>query len=132
MLSNNDVVRKRDVPGLVLAAASEFGPAACLSARKLRRHMQRTSYMFRRTRAAMLERMRDSNFVFTFQTQAMFDASLPHIPHFIYTDHTHLENRKYPVPEAATPLSLTWAEMETGAYRNARMVFTMSRNISAR
>jgi glycosyltransferase involved in cell wall biosynthesis len=60
----------------------------------------------------------------------MFDASLPDIPHFIYTDHTHLENRNYPAPEAATPLSLTWAAMEKGAYQNARMVFTMSRNIS--
>jgi glycosyltransferase involved in cell wall biosynthesis len=34
------------------------------------------------------------------------------------------------VPTAATPLSLTWAEMERGAYHNARLVFTMSRNIS--
>jgi glycosyltransferase involved in cell wall biosynthesis len=125
-----DVVRKRDIPGLVLSAAREFGPAACLSASKLRWHAQKTSYMFRRTRAAILERMRDNNFVFTFQTQAMFDASLPDIPHFIYTDHTHLENRNYPVPQAATPLSLTWAEMEKGAYHNARLVFTMSRNIS--
>jgi glycosyltransferase involved in cell wall biosynthesis len=124
------VVRKRDVPGLVFSVASEFGPSACLSAKKLRWHMHKTSYMFRRTRAALLQRLRGSNFAFTFQTQTMFDASLPDIPNFIYTDHTHLENRNYPVPEAATPLSLTWAEMEKGAYQNARMVFTMSRNIS--
>jgi glycosyltransferase involved in cell wall biosynthesis len=124
------VVRKRDVPGLVLSVAGEFGPSACLSAKKLRWHMHKTSYMFRRTRAALLQRLRGTNFAFTFQTQAMFDASLPDIPHFIYTDHTHLENRNYPVPEAATPLSLTWAAMEKGAYQNARMVFTMSRNIS--
>jgi len=124
------VVRKRDVPGLVLSVAGEFGPSACLSAKKLRRHIHKTSYMFRRTRAALLQRLRGNNFAFTFQTQAMFDASLPDIPHFIYTDHTHLENRNYPAPEAGTPLSLTWAQMEKGAYQNARMVFTMSRNIS--
>jgi glycosyltransferase involved in cell wall biosynthesis len=123
-------VRKRDVPGLVFSVASEFGPSACLSANRLRRHMHKTSYMFRRTRAALLQRLRGNNFAFTFQTQAMFDASLPDIPHFIYTDHTHLENRNYPVPEAGTPLSVTWAKMEKGAYQNARMVFTMSRNIS--
>jgi len=125
-----DIVRKRDVPGILLSVASEFGPSACLSTKKLRWHMYKSSYMFRRTRAALLERMRGTNFAFTFQTQTMFDASLPDVPHFIYTDHTHLENRNYPVPEAATPLSMTWAEMEKGAYRNARMVFTMSRNIS--
>ncbi|MFL6604769.1 MAG: glycosyltransferase family 4 protein [Steroidobacteraceae bacterium] len=125
-----NVVRKRDVPGLVLSVASEFGLSACLSTKKLRWHMYKTSYMFRRTRAALLQRMRGTNYAFTFQTQTMFDASLPNVPHFIYTDHTHLENRNYPVPEAATPLSMTWAAMEKGAYRNARMVFTMSRNIS--
>jgi glycosyltransferase involved in cell wall biosynthesis len=124
------VVRKRDVPGLVLSVAREFGPSACLSEKKLRWHMHKTSYMFRRTRAALLQRLRGTNFAFTFQTQAMFDASLPDIPHFIYTDHTHLENRNYPAPEAGTPLSLTWSQMEKGAYQNARMVFTMSRNIS--
>jgi glycosyltransferase involved in cell wall biosynthesis len=124
------IVRKRDVPGLVLSVAREFGLSACLSTQKLRWHMHKTSYMFRRTRAALQQRLRGNNFAFTFQTQAMFDASLPDIPNFIYTDHTHLENRNYPVPEAATPLSLTWAEMEKGAYQNARMVFTMSRNIS--
>jgi glycosyltransferase involved in cell wall biosynthesis len=124
------VIRKRDVPGLVLSVASEFGPSACLSTGRLRWHMHKTSYMFRRARAALLQRLAGTNFAFTFQTQAMFDASLPDIPHFIYTDHTHLENRNYPVPEAATPLSRTWAEMEKGAYHNARMVFTMSRNIS--
>jgi glycosyltransferase involved in cell wall biosynthesis len=129
-LRDLQVVRKRDVPGLVLSVAGEFGPSACLSAKKLRWHMHKTSYMFRRTRAALLQRLRGTDFAFTFQTQAMFDASLPDIPHFIYTDHTHLENRNYPVPEAATPLSLTWAAMEKGAYQNARMVFTMSRNIS--
>lgn len=124
------VVRKRDVPGLVLSVAREFGPSACLSEKKLRWHMHKTSYMFRRTRAALLQKLRGANFAFTFQTQAMFDASLPDIPHFIYTDHTHLENRNYPAPEAGTPLSLTWSQMEKGAYQNARMVFTMSRNIS--
>jgi glycosyltransferase involved in cell wall biosynthesis len=124
------VVRKRDVPGLVLSVAREFGPSACLSEKRLRWHMHKTSYMFRRTRAALLQRLRGANFAFTFQTQAMFDASLPDIPHFIYTDHTHLENRNYPAPEAGTPLSLTWSQMEKGAYQNARMIFTMSRNIS--
>jgi glycosyltransferase involved in cell wall biosynthesis len=124
------VVRKRDVPGLILSVASEFGPSACLSVKRLRRHINKTSYMFGRTRAALLQRLQGANFAFTFQTQAMFDASLPDIPHFIYTDHTHLENRTYPAPEAATPLSLTWAKVEKGAYQNARMVFTMSRNIS--
>jgi glycosyltransferase involved in cell wall biosynthesis len=125
-----NIVRKRDVPGLILSVASEFGPSACLNTKKLRWHMYKTSYMFRRTRAALLQRMRGTNFAFTFQTQTMFDASIPDVPHFIYTDHTHLENRNYPVPEAATPLSMTWAAVEKGAYRNARMIFTMSRNIS--
>ena len=124
------IVRKRDIPGLALSVGREFGPSACLGPGRLRRHMHKTSYMFRRRRAVLLQHLSGSDFEFTFQTQAMFDASLPDTPHFIYTDHTHLENRHYPVPAAATPLSLAWAEVEKGAYHNARMVFTMSRNIS--
>jgi len=124
------VIRKRDVPGIVLSAVSEFGPLACVSSGQLRRHMYRTSYVFRRAREVLMQRLARSNHLFTFQTQSLFDASVPGTPHFIYTDHTHLENLRYPAPAASTPLSSKWASLEATAYHNASMVFTMSRNIS--
>src|SRR5262249_42507910 len=125
-----NVIRKVDVPPLLGSIASEFGFATCLSAASIRRHMLRTPYFFRRARAALLERLQARQHVFTFQTQSLFDASCPGIPHFIYTDHTHLENWRYPAGTAASPLSRRWAERERGAYQNATMVFTMSANIA--
>ena len=124
------VIRKTDIPRLVIAVAREFGLSACAGNARLRRHIGKTPYLFHRRRAALLECMSKSSFAFTFQTQSLFDASIPGTPHFIYTDHTHLENLKYPAATAATPLSDNWVEVETSAYHNARMVFTMSDNIA--
>jgi glycosyltransferase involved in cell wall biosynthesis len=129
-LSELRVIRKRDVPGIMLSVASEFGPLACVSGARLRRHMYRTAYVFQRARDSLMSRLAGSRHLFTFQTQSLFDASLPGTPHFIYTDHTHLENFRYPAPDASTPLSHGWARLEGVAYQNARLVFTMSRNIS--
>jgi glycosyltransferase involved in cell wall biosynthesis len=92
--------------------------------------MQKTPYLFRRTRRVLLEQLKGRQHAFTFQTQSLFDASQPGIPHFIYTDHTHLENLRYPASTAATPLSRGWAEFERSAYHNAAMTFTMSANIA--
>ncbi len=129
-LQNLEFVRRRDVPGLVLCVASEFGAAACTNLQRLRLHIHKTTCMMRRTRAALLARLDGRRFAFTFQTQSLFDSSLPGIPHFIYTDHTHLENLKYPLPEAAGPLSRSWAKLERSIYHNARMIFTMSANVA--
>ncbi len=127
---NLEVVRQRDIPGLILSVAAEFGPSKCINVQRLRRHMHKTSYMMRRTRAALLQQLAGADYAFTFQTQSLFDSSVPGIPHFIYTDHTHLENLKYPLPEASTPVSRRWAALEKVFYDNARMIFTMSSNVS--
>jgi glycosyltransferase involved in cell wall biosynthesis len=125
-----NIIRRVDVLPLLGSIASEFGPAACLGATRIGRHMIKTRYFFNRARAALLEHWSGHPQVFTFQTQSLFDASCPGIPHFIYTDHTHLENGRYPDPTAATRISRRWVELERSAYRNATMVFTMSTNIS--
>lgn len=124
------VIRTADIPMIVLAVAREFGVSACVTGERLRRHMVRTKYLFLRMREALLQHLQGGNHAFTFQTQSLFDASCPGTPHFIYTDHTHLENFRYPTSTAATPVSRSWAELERSAYRNASMVFTMSDNIS--
>jgi glycosyltransferase involved in cell wall biosynthesis len=124
------VIRRGDIPGLVFGVAREYGLAACASGERLRRHIGKTRYMFRRWREVLLQHLDSGNHAFTFQTQSLFDASCRGTPHFIYTDHTHLENLRYPAATAATPFSRGWAQLEKGAYQNARMVFTMSDNIS--
>jgi glycosyltransferase involved in cell wall biosynthesis len=124
------IVRKRDAVRLLFEAAKEYGLSACLSAERFRRHIPRTSYFFYRARELVLRRLKRRRYVFTFQTQSLFDASVPGVPHFIYTDHTHLANLAYPASAASTPLARTWVELERRAYLNARITFTMSANIS--
>ena len=124
------VVGKRNLPPLALNVAREFGVSAFIGSERFRRHMLKTSYFFHRARGALLQRLGSRHYDFTFQTQSLFDASIPGTPHFIYTDHTHLENLKYPAWTAATPLSREWVALEKSAYHNAGMVFTMSENIA--
>jgi glycosyltransferase involved in cell wall biosynthesis len=124
------IVGKRNLPPLALDVARQFGLSAFAGSERFRRHLPKTSYFFHRARRALLQRLESRRYAFTFQTQSLFDASIPGTPHFIYTDHTHRENLKYPAWTAATPFSREWVELERGAYHNASMVFTMSENIS--
>ena len=50
----------------------------------------RTGYLFRKLHAAMADIVQPERHVFTFQVQSLFDTSVPGVPHFVYTDHTHL------------------------------------------
>lgn len=124
------IIRKSSLPRLALAVAREFGLPAFRDGEHFLRRMLRTSYFFHRAREALLERLQGRRYAFTFQTQSLFDASCPGTPHFIYTDHTHLENLRYPAAAGAVPVSRSWAGLERSAYQNANMVFTMSSNIS--
>lgn len=89
----------------------------------------RTKYFFNRRREFLLKTLSGKNYEFTFQTQSLFDSSVPGIPNFLYTDHTHLANLNYPGYDRRLLLNRNWLELETGIYRNATMVFTMSSNI---
>jgi glycosyltransferase involved in cell wall biosynthesis len=124
------VVGKRCLPTLAWNVARQFGVSALAGRKRFCSHLLKTSYFFGRSRRALLQRLGSRRYDFTFQTQSLFDASIPGTPHFIYTDHTHLENLKYPAWTAPTPLSREWVELERSAYHHASMVFTMSANIS--
>lgn len=63
---------------------------------------------------------------FTFQTQSLFDASHPDIPHFLYTDHTYLANARYPNRAKPLPVTARWMEREDALYKNANINFTSS------
>jgi hypothetical protein len=88
-LDDLNVIRPLDILPLLGSIAAEFGLAACLSDARIRRYMLKTRYFYRRARAALLNHLTTRRYVFTFQTQSLFDASCPGTPHFIYTDHTH-------------------------------------------
>jgi glycosyltransferase involved in cell wall biosynthesis len=90
-----------------------------------------TTYLFR----WMSRRARDwalaNEFDWTIQIQSLFDARAPGIPHFVYTDHTHLTNLDYPDFDARALRSPRWIALERALYREARTVFTRSGHVSA-
>lgn len=83
----------------------------------------------REIQASAARNITPETFAFSFQTQSLFDASAPGVPHFVYTDHTHLANLQYPdFPRAE--LNREWITVEKEIYQNASLNFTMSRNIA--
>jgi glycosyltransferase involved in cell wall biosynthesis len=90
----------------------------------------RTPSVFNKVKRAARRRLANQNYAFTFQTQSIFDTSQPGVPHFMYTDHTHLANLKYPEFKKKDLFSKSWIECEKQVYHNATLNFTMSSNIT--
>jgi glycosyltransferase involved in cell wall biosynthesis len=89
-----------------------------------------TKHFFSKLRAAILQRLASRDYLFTFQTQSLFDASVPGIPHFLYTDHTALVNLTYQGFDRQSLPSDAWIECEREIYRHATLNFTMSDNVA--
>jgi glycosyltransferase involved in cell wall biosynthesis len=89
----------------------------------------RTRHSFESIRRALRHRLTADSYRFTFQTGSRVDGSVPGIPHFVYTDHTHLANRHYPDPPPNWKFSTEWIELEREIYHRATRIFTFSSNI---
>lgn len=123
----SDLVSKKIAAAYSLA---EYTKGIILGRMKIKESYMYTRYAFRIIKKKMQEISGNSKFLFTFQTQSLFDASAPGIPHFVYTDHTHLYNLKYPGFDMNRFRGPHWVDLEKNIYRNAAMNFTMSSNIS--
>ena len=113
----------------VFYSLKEYGNDIVFGKKTLKATYDRTYYFFNRRRKFILNNLARNKYAFTFQTQSMFDASIPGIPHFVYTDHTHLENLHYPGFDRRLLLNNKWVACETTIYQNAMLNFTMSSNI---
>jgi glycosyltransferase involved in cell wall biosynthesis len=89
-----------------------------------------TQHFFNKLRGAIVKRLKNRKYVFTFQTQSLFDASIPGIPHFVYTDHTALVNLTYQGFDRKSLPSNSWIECEREIYHHATLNFTMSKNVA--
>lgn len=67
---------------------------------------------------------------FSFQTQSLFEARHPGIPHFIYTDHTYRANAMYRYQSKPYPVSREWQQLEADLYHGATKTFTSSRFVN--
>jgi glycosyltransferase involved in cell wall biosynthesis len=89
-----------------------------------------TRYFHNKLRTALVRRLAERDYLFTFQTQSIFDASMPGIPHFVYTDHTALANLQYPGFDKKNLPTSSWLECERDVYHHATLNFTMSENVA--
>jgi glycosyltransferase involved in cell wall biosynthesis len=97
----------------------------------LREAYFRTNWLFRRVHRAMRSVIDPARHVFSFQPQSLYDTSVPGVPHFVYTDHTHLSNLESVFFDRRQLRSPRWIELERTIYENATRVFVRSRNVAA-
>jgi glycosyltransferase involved in cell wall biosynthesis len=130
LIDISTLVRRR--PDLVLvnsiATTLLYGKHIAQGRKQFRLAFWRTPFIFRQVRRLVQKRVAEGTYAFTFQMQSLFDASTPGIPHFVYTDHTHLENRHY-VTGAPNLYSPHWIALEKQIYQNAAITFLRSSNV---
>jgi glycosyltransferase involved in cell wall biosynthesis len=87
--------------------------------------------MFKQIKRILERKFAGQQYSFTFQDCSLFDGRIGEIPHFVYTDHTVLENRRYPeFDEKRDLLTKEWILLERSIYENATMVFTRYDKVS--
>ena len=75
----------------------------------------RTSYFHNKIKATAARCICPGQYMFSFQTQSVFDASVPGLPHFVYTDATHgsVTRQFHAAEEESKPVSVS-KEIWTG------------------
>jgi glycosyltransferase involved in cell wall biosynthesis len=111
--------------------ATEYGREIARRRLSLREGYSRTTYAFTRLHRAMRRLIDPKRHAFSFQMQSLYDTSVPGVPHFIYTDHTHLSNLHYPDFDRSALRSPAWLALERTVYENATVVFTRSTDVAA-
>ena len=123
------LISKKDVPTLFYCL-KEYGTDIFLGRKTISGTFLKTPHVFNKINEAIRSRLAEKKYIFSFQTQSLFDSSVPGIPHFVYTDHTHLANLHYPGFRQQNLLARSWIECEKRIYQNATLNLTMSSNIS--
>jgi glycosyltransferase involved in cell wall biosynthesis len=109
----------------------EYGWQIAAGDMSLREAYYRTTCTFRRLRDSMPQVIKPGRHTFSFQMQSLYDTRVPGVPHFIYTDHTHLSNLHYPEFDRRRLRPQQWLALERSIYENATTVFTRSSDVAA-
>ena len=125
LVRQNRILQGRNLFSLL----RHYGGDVLIGRKKRHRAFWRTPFIFNQVKALLAERISPNRYSFTFQMQSMFDGSVPGIPHFVYTDHTHLANYEYPGVDRNKLYPALWTDNERRIYQNATRVFVRSDNI---
>jgi glycosyltransferase involved in cell wall biosynthesis len=104
----------------------EYGLEILARRKDIRDCFWRTPFIFRAIKRLVSVILSREQYKFSIQNQSMFDGSREGLPHYVYTDHTHLANLRYPGFERRNLYSQKWIEMERDIYHNAVINFTRS------
>jgi glycosyltransferase involved in cell wall biosynthesis len=126
-----DILRRKDArdPLNILRAVAEYSPAILRNWQRLHNDLFKTPYFFRKIKTMASRVIHPDTHLFSFQMQSLFDASVPGVPHFVYTDHTRMANLDYDNVYWQDVCS-TWLECERSIYHHAALNFTRSSNIT--
>jgi glycosyltransferase involved in cell wall biosynthesis len=113
----------------IIATLGLYGTEIARRKKRFRLAFWRTPYIFRQIKKLVEEQIPKEEYCFSFQMQSLFDASIPGLPHFVYTDHTHLENQHYTANGRDTLYSPGWIALERSIYQNATLNFVRSSNV---
>jgi glycosyltransferase involved in cell wall biosynthesis len=108
----------------------QYGYDILLGRKKFKNCYLRTPYFFKKVKSIVSTQLSKNDYAFSFQLQSLIDASTPELPHFVYTDHTHLANLEYPSFRRSELFPEGWIRLEKTIYQNATLVFARSSNIS--
>lgn len=102
----------------------EYGSDILRGKKEFKECFWRTTYIFKEIKELMSNILSPDDYAFSFQNQSLFDASKAGLPHYVYTDHTHLANLGYPSFNKEDLYSKRWIELEKTIYHNATLNFT--------
>jgi len=127
----NIVKNRKDIVCLnSLFMIKEYGIDVILNRRNKWNSFFTTTYMFNKVKKLLLGQVDKNKYLFSFQTQSIFDTSTAGLPHFVYTDHTYLANGYYRTHDRSHLYSKSLIDLEKTIYHNATLNFTMSTHIS--
>jgi len=106
-----------------------YGKEILTGKKRFKQCFWRTGYIFNQMKNHAKNIINNNDYWFSFQMQSLFDGSVFGLPHFVYTDHTHLENLNYPGSNANNLYSRDWIDLEKSIYHNATINFVRSSNI---
>ena len=112
-----------------LLSISMYGQDIILGYKQFKNAFWRTPYIFSIVKTLVSKQLARNDYLFTFQMQSLFDCSIPGVPHFIYTDHTHLANLTYQDHEKRNLYPQKWIDLEKQIYRNSTLTFLWSSHI---
>ena len=90
-----------------------------------------TTYIQQKIKSIVTRMVVNDDYLFTFQTQSQYDASVPGTPHYVYTDHTLRANFLYPNVDYRRLMKPNQYLLcdERKIYERASLTFTYSKNI---